>query len=171
MKRPKFTVANGQCCHDSEYVRRGVAELFVAVARLARTLRQGRPPRRHVRGCTSWPGSWTRPTAPPKKDAGCRTTSPRTKSAFSTTISPRSGPGVPAANGNHLPPRSWLNRTEIEFTVLSHQTLNRAFANKAAVQVAATCWKDQQNAKPKPRNWQFKTADTRIKLTKLYPTI
>ena len=32
-------------------------------------------------------------------------------------------------------------------------------------------WKNKQNANPKPRNWQFKTADARIKLTKLYPTI
>ena len=32
-------------------------------------------------------------------------------------------------------------------------------------------WQDRQNARTKPRNWQFKTVDARIKLTKLYPTI
>jgi len=32
-------------------------------------------------------------------------------------------------------------------------------------------WQDRQNARPKPRNWHFKTADARTKLAKLYPTI
>ena len=66
---------------------------------------------------------------------------------------------------------SWLNMAEIEFAVLTRQALNRAFANKDVVQAAVACWKDQQNAKPNPRKWQFKTADARIKLVKLYPTI
>ena len=66
---------------------------------------------------------------------------------------------------------SWLNRAEIEFAVFSRQALNRAFADKAAVQAAVERWQIQQNAKPKPRKWQFKTADARIKLAKLYPTI
>ena len=64
---------------------------------------------------------------------------------------------------------------EIEFAVLSRQALNRPFADKAAVQAAVQAaverWKNQQNAQPKPRNWQFTTADARIKLAKLYPTI
>jgi len=39
------------------------------------------------------------------------------------------------------------------------------------VQAAVERWKNQQNTKLKPRNWQFTTADARIKLAKLYPTI
>ena len=66
---------------------------------------------------------------------------------------------------------SWLNMAEIEFAVLGRQALNRTFADKAAVQAAVERWKTQQNAKPRPRNWQFKTADARIKLARLYPTL
>ena len=66
---------------------------------------------------------------------------------------------------------SWLNMAEIEFAVLSRQALNRPFADKAAVQAAVERWKNRQNTKPKPRNWQFTTADACIKLAKLYPTI
>ena len=66
---------------------------------------------------------------------------------------------------------SWLNMAEIEFAVLSRQALNRPFADKAAMQAAVERWKNQQNAQPKPRNWQFTTADARIKLAELYPTI
>ena len=60
---------------------------------------------------------------------------------------------------------------EIEFFVLTRRVLNRSFATKDEVQAVVERWKNRQNAKLKPRNWQFKTADARIKLTKLYPTI
>ena len=66
---------------------------------------------------------------------------------------------------------SWLNMVEIEFAVLGRQVLNRPFADKAAVQAAVERWKNRQNTEPKPRNWQFTTADARIKLAKLCPTI
>ena len=66
---------------------------------------------------------------------------------------------------------SWLNMAEIEFAVLDRQALNRLFADKAAVQAAVERWKNRQNTKLKPRNWQFTTADARIKLAKLDPTI
>ena len=66
---------------------------------------------------------------------------------------------------------SWLNRTEIEFSVLTRQIFDRSFATKEAVWVVVERWKNKQNANPKPRNWQFKMADARIKLTRLYPAI
>ena len=66
---------------------------------------------------------------------------------------------------------SWLNMAEMEFAVLGRQVLSRPFADKLAVQVAVERWKNRQNTKPKPRNWQFTTVDARIKLPKLYPTI
>ena len=66
---------------------------------------------------------------------------------------------------------SWLNMAEIAFAVLGRQVLNRPFAGKAAVQAAVERWKNRQNTKPKPRNWQFTTADARINPAKLYPTI
>jgi len=47
----------------------------------------------------------------------------------------------------------------IEFTVLSHQALNRLFAGKAANER----WKVRQNVQPRPRNRQFKTINVRIK--------
>ena len=47
-EQQEFTAIKAQRRHDSKYVRHGAAELFVATARLARTLRRGRPLRYHV---------------------------------------------------------------------------------------------------------------------------
>jgi hypothetical protein len=66
---------------------------------------------------------------------------------------------------------SWLNMAEIEFSVLSRQVLDQPFTTSEQVRHVVKQWQDRQNARPKPRNWQFKTAEARIKLVKLYPTI
>jgi hypothetical protein len=55
--------------------------------------------------------------------------------------------------------------------VLSRQVLDQPFTTSEQVRQVVEQWQDRQNARPKPRNWQFKTADARIKLVKLYPTI
>ena len=66
---------------------------------------------------------------------------------------------------------SWLNMVKIEFAVLDRQVLNRTFADETAVQAAGERCKNRQNTESKPRNWQFTTANARIKPAKLYPTI
>lgn len=60
---------------------------------------------------------------------------------------------------------------EIEFSVLSRQVLDQLFTTTEQVRRVVEQWQDRQNARPKPRNWHFKTADARTKLAKLYPTI
>ena len=66
---------------------------------------------------------------------------------------------------------SWLNMAEIEFSVFTRQELDRPFTDKKEVEIVAKRWMNQQNQKKKMINWQFKNDDARIKLTRLYPTI
>ena len=66
---------------------------------------------------------------------------------------------------------SWLNMAELEFSVLSRQVLDQPFASAEQVCPVVDHWVTRQNAKAQPRNWQFTTADARIKPAKLYPTI
>lgn len=66
---------------------------------------------------------------------------------------------------------SWLNLAEIEFSVFTRQHLNRPFASADQVAEVARCWVKTQNEKKKTINWPFKTADARVKRSKLYPTI
>lgn len=65
---------------------------------------------------------------------------------------------------------SWLNMAEIELSVLVRQCLNRRIATSAAVGRAVSCWVHKRNAAKATVQWQFTTADARIKLRKLYPS-
>ncbi len=65
---------------------------------------------------------------------------------------------------------SWLNVAEIELNVMISQCLDRRIASMANLQEEVSAWqlrRDQMNAKV---NWQFTTADARIKLKRLYPS-
>lgn len=66
---------------------------------------------------------------------------------------------------------SWLNIAEIEFSVLSKQCLNRRIADKATLQSEISAWLEKRNSANATINWQFRTADARIKLKRLYPEI
>ena len=73
----------------------------------------------------------------------------------------------------HYTPKngSWLNVAEIEFSALSVQCLDRRFEDKNALITEIAAWEAYRNARRRPVNWQFKTADARIKLKGLYPQI
>jgi hypothetical protein len=65
---------------------------------------------------------------------------------------------------------SWLNMAEIELSVLQRQCLGQRFADRAAMERAVAAWVATRNAVPSTIDWQFTTADARIKLRRLYPT-
>ena len=66
---------------------------------------------------------------------------------------------------------SWLNIAEIELSVLTSQCLKRRMDNIEAVKKEVLAWQNFRNNKNSKVNWQFKTNDARIKLSRLYPTI
>jgi DDE superfamily endonuclease len=73
----------------------------------------------------------------------------------------------------HYTPKhgSWLNIAEIEFSVLSRQCLNRRIGDAETLRNETQAWKQQRNTASKSVDWQFTTADARIKLKRLYPVI
>ena len=73
----------------------------------------------------------------------------------------------------HYTPKhgSWLNMAEIEFTVLSRQCLSRRIRDQQTLKREIQAWQTQRNQQQTPVNWQFTTADARIKLKKLYPSL
>jgi hypothetical protein len=73
----------------------------------------------------------------------------------------------------HYTPKhgSWLHRAEIEFSVLSRQCLDRRIENAEILRRAVQAWTQQRNTASKRIDWQFTTADARIKLKRLYPII
>jgi DDE superfamily endonuclease len=66
---------------------------------------------------------------------------------------------------------SWLNIAECELSVLSRQALNSRFSDKESLEKRVNEWTKNRNNAQKGVDWQFKTADARIKLKKLYPTV
>ena len=66
---------------------------------------------------------------------------------------------------------SWLNVAECEFSVLSRQCTNRRIPDPQALATAIQAWKQERNHCAAPVQWQFTTADARIKLQHLYPHI
>ncbi len=73
----------------------------------------------------------------------------------------------------HYTPKhgSWLNMAEIELSVLSRQCLDRRIADIRQLDRHATRWGAERNSKHTKVRWQFKTADARIKLRRLYPLL
>jgi transposase len=73
----------------------------------------------------------------------------------------------------HYTPKhgSWLNMAEIELSALSRQGLDRRIEDKATLDTQVAAWTTQRNASGKTATWRFTTADARIKLRRLYPSI
>jgi DDE superfamily endonuclease len=73
----------------------------------------------------------------------------------------------------HYTPKhgSWLNRAEIEFSVLSRQCLDRRIGEAEVLRSEVRAWQQKRNAASKTIDWQFTAADARIKLKRLYPVI
>lgn len=66
---------------------------------------------------------------------------------------------------------SWLNMAEIELSVLARQCINDRIAEKSILVDKVQAWEKQRNSEQVKIVWQFTTADARIKLRHLYPTI
>ena len=64
---------------------------------------------------------------------------------------------------------SWLNVAEVELSVLSRQCLDRRIADGATLERELLAWTAARNREACAVNWQFTTADARIKLRHLYP--
>jgi transposase len=64
---------------------------------------------------------------------------------------------------------SWMNVAEIELSILSRQCLARRIADEHTLREETDIWVNERNAEPVKIDWQFTTADARIKLKHLYP--
>lgn len=64
---------------------------------------------------------------------------------------------------------SWLNMAEIELSVLSRQCLGDRVPDQPMLAARVERWQKNRNASRATIDWQFTTADARIKLRRLYP--
>jgi hypothetical protein len=73
----------------------------------------------------------------------------------------------------HYTPKhgSWLDLAESELGVLSSQCLDRRIPDKQTLSEEIAAWVDDRNARHTKADWHLTTADARIKLKHLYPSI
>ena len=58
---------------------------------------------------------------------------------------------------------------ESELAVLSTQCLDRRIPDKPELIVQVAAWEQRRNSRNAKADWQFTTADARVKLARLYP--
>ena len=73
----------------------------------------------------------------------------------------------------HYTPKhgSWLNMAEIELSVVARQCLHRRIATEATLKRELAAVEAARNAARATIDWQFTTAQARVKLHRLYPSI
>jgi hypothetical protein len=71
----------------------------------------------------------------------------------------------------HYTPKhgSWLNMAEIELSALSKQGLSERIPGMVTLSQVTIAWTINRNERQQGVDWQFTTADARIKLKRLYP--
>ncbi len=71
---------------------------------------------------------------------------------------------------HHTPKHgSWLNMAEIELGILQRQCLDRRLGDQTTLTREVVAWVAARNAAVQRIDWRFTTADARIKLKRLYP--
>jgi len=173
--RPPLPPAPGRVeRYDSVYVRQGVANLFLAFEPLA-GWRQVQVTDRRQRG--DWAGFVQDLVDRRYRHAQrivlvmdqLNTHSPASLyEAFDPAQAQRLAQKLEI---HHTPKHgSWLNMAEIELSVLGRHLPDR-IAHRPALQRHVRAWQRPRNHAAVKADWQFTTANARIKLRKLYPTV
>ena len=96
-----------------------------------------------------------------------------TPSAFYETFAPEEARRLVERFEFHFTPKhgSWLNMAEIELSALARQCLSRRIGTQEELEREVQAWQHGRNEEATTVNWRFTTADARIKLKRLYPSL
>jgi molybdenum cofactor biosynthesis enzyme MoaA len=160
---------------DDEYVRNGVAEIFMEVEPLAG--------KRHVeiterRTRKDWAEQIKQMLDQRYPDAVkvrlvMDNLNTHNIASLYETFEPQEARRLVERLEIHYTPKhgSWLNMAEIELSVLKGQCLDRRIADMATMQTEVAAWESDRNNMTNKINWQFTTKDARIKLKRFYPKL
>lgn len=73
----------------------------------------------------------------------------------------------------HYTPKhgSWLDMAEIELSILARQCLRQRIPDLTVLRQEVAAWEERRNRQQSAVDWRFTTTDARIKLKHLYPAI
>lgn len=158
---------------DHEYVRNGVAEIFLEVEPLAG--------RRHVavteqRTRKDWAGFIKgmldeRYPEAVKVRLVMDNLNTHSLSSLYEAFEPEEARRLARRLEIHYTPKhgSWLNIAEIELSALKIQCLDRRIPEIGKLRSEVAAWEADRNNRNAKVDWQFSTTDARIKLKRLYP--
>ena len=174
--REPIAAAPGRAARiDYEYVRNGVAQIFLEVEPLAG--------RRHVaaserRTATDW-AHWIKCMLDERYPEAVRVRlvldnlNTHAVASLYKTFEPEEARRLAERIEFHHTPKhgSWLNVAEIELSVLGGQCINRRIADLPKLKAAIAAWENDRNNRQTKIDWQFTTADASIELKHLYPNL
>jgi hypothetical protein len=174
--RPPLPVRPGDAAkEDYEYERNGVANLFVAVEPLAGRRLVGVTDRRTA---VDFARFLKRLSDEVYADAErvvlvCDNLNTHTPASLYEAFAPEEARRLAERFEWHHTPKhgSWLNVAECELSVLARQCLGRRIPDRATLEREVAAWQERRNAQVVKIDWQFTTADARVKLKRLYPTV
>lgn len=96
-----------------------------------------------------------------------------TPAVLYATFPPAEAHRIAAKLDWHYTPKhgSWLDMAEIELSVLARQCLDQRISDIPTLKGAVAAWQAKRNLAGTTIKWRFTTADARIKLHSLYPSI
>jgi len=173
--RPSLPPAPGRAArHDPEYVRGGVANLFLATEPLRgwRTVLVGaQRTRLDFARCVKELVDAHHPGAAKVVLVMDQLNTPSPASLYAAFPAAEARRLADKIEIHHTPKHgSWLNMAEVELAVLQRQCLGRRLPDRDAMAAEAAAWAERRNAAASTIRWQFTTADARTKLRRLYPT-
>lgn len=173
--RTPLPVRPGQVArHDSEYRREGTANIFMAVEPLAGIRTVEVTERRTRQDWAKFIRHLLEKVYPQARKVVLVMDNLNTHTIGSLyeTFPAASARGLAERLEIHHTPKhgSWLNMAETELSVLSRQCLDRRIDDRGRLTCEIAAWERQRNAAQTTIDWQFTTADARIKLKRLYPS-
>jgi len=174
--RPPLPVRPGSAARvDYEYERNGTANLFMAFEPLAGRRRvevtERRTNKDFARLVRRLLEEWY--PAADKVVLVLDNLSTHTPAALYETFAPAEARRLVERIEWHYTPKhgSWLNVAELELSVLARQCLDRRIPDREALRAEVAAWERERNKQQVRVDWQFTTADARIKLKRLYPVL
>lgn len=160
---------------DDEYVRNGVAEIFMEVEPLAGRRHVTVTERRTRKDWAKQIKNMLDERYPHARKVRLVMDNLNTHSVASLyeAFAPQEARRLAERLEIHHTPKhgSWLNMAEIELSVLKGQCLDRRIPEMATMQAHVAAWEVARNNSSRKIVWQFKTSDARIKLRHLYPNL
>jgi len=160
---------------DHEYVRNGVAEIFLAVEPLTGQRHVVITDHRTRKDWALFIKSMLDERYPQAIKIRLVMDNLNTHSTASLyeTFEPEEARRLARRLEIHYTPKhgSWLNIAEIELSALSIQCLDRRIPDIDRMRKEVTAWEWERNNRSKIINWRFTTEDARIKLKRLYPKV